>query len=193
MKITEIEAHYGSQNRRNLLRIQPTEGGLRRLVDSLRQEPRLLASRITSQTLSTLLHSNMAIAYGTSPDNIYAFGSLWLSKDPNIHELGGIWISEKYRHRGIAPLLFQACDDLSPNTGLFLVTAEPAIVAIAIKRGWRLEGNDWGKSLDFDWNEIVGPSWERYPDSPLKEPGLLLYRKPRTGKVVCSEWGVKPA
>ena len=186
-EITEIETHRGSVNIKSLIRLsEPTEGAIRRLVTRLKQEQSLLASRLTCEAITELLQSNRAVAFGTCPQTIDAFGALWACKEKRSLELGTLWISERCRHRGIAPFLFQACDGLQPDKRLFLITAEPVVVAIAIRNGWRLEGNNWKISRTYLWEDmIIGPLWERYPPSALKEPGLLLYREARSGKVVC--------
>lgn len=186
-EIYEIETRLGTFHQRNFVRLlEPTEGAIRRLVNRLKREQSLLASRLTCEAITALLQSNNAVAYGSCPDTIDAFGALWPCKDKGWRELGTLWVSEKYRHLGIAPFLFQACDGLQPDTRLFLVTAEPVVVALAIRNGWRLEGNNWKISQTYLWEDmIIGPLWERYPASALKEPGLLLFREARSGKVVC--------
>ena len=185
--ITEIETHYGMVQKQNLTRVHvPTERSIHRLVDELKREPRLLASRITPEGIAALLHTNRAVAFGTCSNSIHAFCALWSCKDPSWLELGTMFITETYRHRRVAQVLFQICDNLCPERKLFPITAEPAVVVLAIKNGWRLEGNNWNGTGTFPWEEvIIGPLWERYPPSCLKEPGLLLYRKARPGKVVC--------
>ncbi len=146
------------------------------LVAALHSEPKLLVTRISETVLEHAFRLGSAVAYSDLPDHIAAFGALWPSKDPNWLELGTLYVSPEYRGVGVAKIMHEICDELAPQISLFLLTADPAIVAVAIKRGWRLEGNNWNGTGTFPWDEIIGPLWERYPASPLKEPGLLLYR-----------------
>lgn len=169
---------------------RPSKQAIRNLIAALRAEPKLLVTRLTEQMFDQAFIIGSAVAYcgweGQS-SHIKAFCALWQTNDPNFLELGTLWVSPEYRGTGVAKVIFGVCDDLVPQISQFLLTADPAIVAIAIKRGWRLEGNNWNGSGTFPWNTIIGPLWVRYPESPLKEPGLLLYRKARQEEVILYE------
>lgn len=162
---------------------RPSACAIKGLVAALRREPKLLLTRIDEAAFEQAFRLGLAVAYSAVTDRIVAFGALWPSKDENWLELGTLWVPSEYRGVGLAKAMFEICDDLVPQISHFLLTADLAIVAIAIKRGWRLEGNNWNGSGTYPWDKIIGPLWERYPASPLKEPGLLLYRRARQKKI----------
>ena len=164
----------------------PSATAIRKLILALRDEPKLLLTRINESVLEKSFRMGSAVAYCCYDGpvmEIKAFCALWSTKDENWLELGTLWISPEYRRTGVAKVIFEICDELVPQISMFLLTAEPAIAVIGIKNGWRLEGNNWNNRGTFPWDQIIGPLWERYPDSPLKEPGLLLYRMARQRKV----------
>ena len=183
--ITEIDLRrVALTHRKCIKRMIPKKATLTRLVQKLQNEESLLASRITAETVAQMFEENRAVAYGTS-DVVSAFCALWPTHDPKYLELGTLWAAEKLRGMGLAHCVFNICEALQPDKSLFLITARPAVVVMAIKNGWILEGDNWEKSLTQAWKEkLIGPLWERYPDSEIKQPGMLLYKETQSRLVL---------
>ena len=184
-----IEIHRANGEIRTLCRERrPSQGAIRRLIKALQCEPKLLLTRIDESVLEQAFIMGSAVAYcrfvGKSM-RIEAFGALWPSKSQNFLELGTTWVLPEYRGIGVAKAIFEICDELVPQISLFLLTANRAIVKIALNRGWRWEDDNWNVYGTFPWlEEIIGPLLDRYHDPAINEPKFLLYRKPIQRKII---------